>query len=58
MFTNMFGGDGKTPEDDDGRSPRDSKATNEKGGIFTPVAGLIDGVRRSLTRSDAKDAKE
>ena len=59
MFTNMFGGDpSKTPDgDDQNKSPRGSKATDEKrGSLFTPVAGLIDGVRRSLTRSDAKNA--
>lgn len=59
MFTAMFNGDGKTPKEEDDprrKSPRESKATDgeKRGSIFTPVAGLIDAARRSLSRSDTK----
>lgn len=55
MFLKMFGGDGKTPEGDD-ESPE--RKRDSKGNFFTPIGNMVDGLRRSLTRSDNKNQRK
>ena len=61
MFTNMFGGDGQPIEEDGKNDYRKSKTTvkgdNKRTSIFTPVGAIIDGVRRSLSRSGSNNGR-